>query len=215
MYQFYLFMELNHFRQHQGGVHSVIRFANVFLLLGLLVQLAAAIIAIVTMFSNEINLNVVANYRTGDSAMHRLTGFSALKTMGMLNFEAQNLIQWLLLPRHSEFDVYNIFISLAVTWQLYRIFKDINVLQPFYGGILKRIIAIRQLIFIGIVFSIARYAYLFYIVRNVGNGQYQLLPNSYLTSFGYFTFGTWIIVYLFAHVYKKGVVLQRENELTI
>ena len=102
-----------------------------------------------------------------------------------------------------------------MTWNLFRIFREINLDQPFYDSVWLRMKRIQQLIFVGIVFALGTHLYLVYIVGKIGNGKLVLADRDYSSSYGHFTVGTWVIVYIFAYVYKKGVVLQQETELTI
>lgn len=208
-------MDSNKFRKHPGGVKSVFSFINLFLLLGIIAQSILVVMAIVSMGDDDISLEVTAAVSKSPAPAIGGLPVEALRTILLLNFEPRNILEWLLLPRFGGFDVYTGLISIVVTWQLYCVFKKINLKKPFHTEVLSRMTIIHRLILIGIFCGVLRYAYLLSVVKHIGKGDYILAGNPFLSPIGYFTGGTWIIVYLFAQVYKKGVVLQQEQELTI
>ncbi len=208
-------MNSQKFRNHPGGIKAIVAYVNVALLIGIIGSILLVIISLVAMFSENVSLMVTSNVSATNDIANTNFSLKYVKTTGLLNFIPRNVIEWLFLPRYQDFDVYLNLISLLITWQLYRVFKEINMDSPFYEGILKRITLIYRLIFFGFIFSIARHGYLVFVIRDVSADTYTLSATSFLSSSGYFSFGTWVIVYLFAHVYKNGVLLQQERELTI
>jgi hypothetical protein len=87
--------------------------------------------------------------------------------------------------------------------------------KPFYGGVLKRLRNLQQLIILGWLVTGIKSAYVYFVIRELTEKSFSLTGLSDLVSPGYLTLGAWLIVLLFASVYKKGVVLQREQDLTI
>lgn len=208
-------MNTQKFRNHMGGISAVVKYINVALLIGIIGSILLVIISLVVMFKENISLMVTSTTSSINDITNADFSLTYIKTTGLLNFVPRNFMEWLFLPRYQDFDLYLNVISLLITWQLYRVFKEINMDSPFYEGILNRITRIYQLIFFGFIFSVLRHAYLVFVISDISGGMYGLSATSFLSSSGYFSFGTWVIVYLFAHVYKKGVLLQQEKELTI
>jgi len=208
-------MNSQKFRNHPGGIRAVVTYVNVALLIGVIGSVSLVVVSLFAMFKENISLMVIANTSSINEITNANFSLTNVKTAGLLNFVPRNVMEWLFLPRYQDFDVYLNVISLSITWQLYRVFKEINMDSPFYEGIMKRIIRIYRMIFFGFIFSILRHAYLVFVIQDVSAGAYSISGTSFLSSSGYFSFGTWVIVYLFAHVYKNGVLLQKESELTI
>ncbi len=209
-------MDNQKFRKHPGGVYSGVKVIKVLLLFGLLFSAISAMVALVIMFSENISANVVTRVSEATTAaVKNAFELTNLRTISALNFEPRNVLEWFFLPRLSDFDFHISLLTLIITWQLYRIFKEINLANPFYESISKRLTVVYLIIFYGFIFSILRYAYFMYIIRDLTDNAYNLNAKDYISTASYFSVGTWIIVYLFAYVYKKGVLLQKEQDLTI
>ncbi len=208
-------MNSQNFRRHPGGIYSVIKSFKLLLLFGILGGSVAVIVGLFSMFNNRISIYVTGSGDKMADISNQAFVISNIKTFGLLKFEARNAIEWLFLPRYSDFDVFVHAISLLISWQLYQIIKEINLENPFYEGILKRIKTIYLSVFCGFIFITLRHLYVLYVVNDVTHAGFQSLRTSFLSSDGYLSLGTWLIVYLFAHVYKKGLSLQSYNDLTI
>ena len=203
------------FRKHPGGIKSIVSTFKILFFLGIVVSAVAVVAALVALFNNEVSMYVVTNNPNLNSITENGFSLTNLKSIGLIHFEARNVFEWLWLPRYNGLDFYTHLISFLITWQLYHIFSEINMDNPFYEGILKRINLIYRFIFIGFVFITVRHFYIVYVIKNIGDGNFNLPSSVYESTPGYLSLGTWLIVYLFAHVYKKGVLLQREQDLTI
>lgn len=208
-------IESQKFRKHPSGIQSVIIIFKIALLITLGLTAISLVVGILAMFEESVSVNVVSKANDLSTSIKGSFQLLNIKTTGTLIFEPRNFLEWLLLPRNSGFDVYINSLSIIITWQLYRILQEINLDNPFYGGILSRIKIVYRVIFYGLVFSTLKYVYFASVISNVTDGAYKLTLLDYVSVSGYFSFGAWAIVYLFAHVYKKGVMLQQEQELTI
>lgn len=208
-------MNSQKFRKHPGGVKSIVRTFKFLFLLGVVISAVTVLAALVALFNNEISMYVVTKNQNLDSITGKGFSISNLKAIGLVHFEAKSVLEWLLLPRFNGLDFYSHLISFFITWQLYQILSEINLDHPFYEGILKRIKLTYQLIIIGFVFMAVRHVYIGHVIKKMGGGELDLPSSVYETTPGYLSLGAWLIVYLFAHVYQKGVLLQKEQDLTI
>jgi hypothetical protein len=87
--------------------------------------------------------------------------------------------------------------------------------KPFYGDVFKRLRTLQQLILIGWLVTGIRYTYVYFVIRDITGKSFSLNSFAYLTSPGYLSLGTWLIVLLFSSIYRRGVMLQRDQDLTI
>ena len=208
-------MNSQKFRKHPGGVKSIVRTFKFLFLLGVIASAMAVLAGLFALFSNEISMYVVTKNPHLEAINGNGFSLSQLKSIGLLHFETRNVFEWLLLPRYKGLDFYIHLISFLITWQLYRIFSEINLDRPFYERISKRIKVTYKLIFIGFLFTVVRYIYILQTIRDIGVGELNLPSSVVENNPGYLSLGAWLIVYVFAHVYQKGVLLQQEQELTI
>ncbi len=202
------------FRKHPVGGRGLI-YLKVIFIIGCIISAGFVIASIFAMFNSDIFLNVVSKKSLLPDVEGEGFTLNNVKQYGILNFKIRNAAEWLLMPRSNRLDLYNNIFSLLITWQLFKIANEINMEKPFYGDVFKRLQNLQRLILIGWLVTAARYTFVHFVIRDVTNTSFSLNSLAYLTSPGYLSFGTWFIVILFSIIYRKGVGLQREQDLTI
>ncbi|RZK38452.1 MAG: DUF2975 domain-containing protein [Pedobacter sp.] len=208
-------LQSSRFRKHPGGAQAVVSTFKVLLLIAVVMSAVGLIISFFSLFNSKIAVYVTSKEILQNNISASVFTLTNPRTSGILTFEVRSVIEWLLLPRFNHTDIFMNAFSFIITWQLFRILKEIDMVNPFYTSIMKRINLIYQMIFIGGIFLVGRYFFFSYVIGDITDKAYKLSDLNYLSSTGYFSLGSWLIIYLFAHVYKKGVLLQQEQELTI
>lgn len=205
-------METLKFRKHPGGASALVKSIKILLTMSLVAHLIWLAYSFYRLFTETIGLNVISKSNVASGTTHIGMQLSHMKSMGKLNYETANLFEWLFLPRQQT-DFFALLVSLFVIYYAYRIFKEINMLQPFYEDISKWMVRLYQVMIVGLIFTTVRSLYLSWLVTDLTAKTYKY--NSGAGVFGYISIGTIVIVYIIVHVYKKGVSLQQEQNLVI
>lgn len=204
-------METLKFRKHPGGASALVKSIKILLTMSLVAHLIWLAYSFYRLFTETIGLNVISKSNEVSGTTHLGIQLSDMKSTGKLNYETANLFEWLFLPRQQT-DFFALLVSLFVIYYAYRIFKEINMLQPFYEDISKWI-RLYQVMIVGLIFTTVRSLYLSWLVTDLTAKTYKY--NFGTGVFGYISIGTIVIVYIIVHVYKKGVSLQQEQNLVI
>jgi hypothetical protein len=205
-------MDTLKFRKHPGGASALVKSLKILLTMSLVAHLIWLIYAVYQMFTETIGLSVVARSNKMADTIDSDLGLSDMRLMGKLNYETANLVERLFLPRQQT-DFFGLLVSLFIVYYAYRIFKEINLSQPFYEDISNWMVRLYQVMIAGFVFTTLRAFYLNWLVSDLTSKTYKYnFTNGIL---GYISLGTIVIVYIIVHVYKKGVSLQQEQNLVI
>ncbi|MBE9600812.1 DUF2975 domain-containing protein [Pedobacter sp. MC2016-24] len=205
-------METLKFRKHPGGAGALVKSIKILLTMSLAAHLIGLIFSFYQMFTETIGLNVIGRSNRIAGVVDTAQPLSDVKLMGRLNYENANLVEWLFLPRQTT-DFFGLLVSLFVVYYAYRIFKEINLFQPFYEDISNWMVRLYQVMIVGLIFTTLRSFYLYWLVSDLTSKTYRY--NFSTGAFGYISIGTIVIVYIIVQVYKKGVSLQQEQNLVI
>ena len=209
------FINSAQFRKHPNGGKGLVNLLRILFLIGSIIGFLLVVISMFAMFKNEVSLYVISK----KSLMPDIVGdgfmINKVKQLGILNFKTNNVLEWLLLPRSNRFDLFSNLFSSLITWQLFKIASEINMDKPFFTNVLKRLDFMHQLIMSAWVVSAIQYSYVIYVINTLTNKSFSISSYAYLISPGYFSLGTWLIVFLFTYVYRKGIRLQQDQDLTI
>ena len=138
-----------------------------------------------------------------------------MRQSGIIKFEITNALDWLMMPRSNGLNLYTNIFSVLITWQLFKIASEINMEKPFFGNVVKRLHYLQRLIITGWVVTGLIGAYVHYAIRQLTAKTYTVGAFYDIISPEYLTWGTRLVVLLFSYVYKRGVLLQKEQDLTV
>jgi hypothetical protein len=203
------------FRKHPTGGGGLVNILRVLFLIGSIIGLGLIITSIYAMFSNDVSLYVVSKRSSLPDVQGNAFVLTKVNQVGILNFKIRNAVEWLLMPRSNRLDLYTNIFSFLITFQLFKISSQINMEKPFYGEVIKRLKLLHQLIIIGWIVTGIRYTYVHLVIKELTGQAFTFSSLSNILSPGYLSLGTWLIVLLFSYVYKKGLILQRDQDLTI
>ena len=203
------------FRKHPTGGVGLIKILKFLFLIGSIIGVGMVIASIFFLFKSDVSLIVVAKKSLLPDVERNGFQISNVSEMGLIKFKVKGLLDWVLIPRSNRLDLYSNIFSLLITWQLFKIANEINMEKPFLGNVVKRLQYLQQLVIAGWLVTGLIWTYTYFAVRELTKMTYTIGSFYNLVSPGYLTLGTWLIVLLFSYVYKRGVVLQQEQDLTI
>jgi len=206
-------MDTIKFRKHPGHAGGFIRSFQILLFLSLIGHLVGLVISLFFMFMQKIKIEVITAKVTLPDIKGDSFYFDRIKEMRTLTFDHRNALEWLFLPR-GPVDFFSLLVSSIVVYYAYRVFREINFIQPFYEDISKWLVKLYQTMFFGYVFIVIRSLYIKSVVSDLVGKGYKI-NNDVSMGYGYISIGTIVIVYIIVHVYKKGIALQQEQNLVI
>lgn len=213
----YGYINSDQFRKHPTGGIGLVKILKFLFLIGSIIGAGAGMViaSVFAMFKSDVSLLVVAKKSLLPDVAGNGFQISKMTERGLINFKVTGILDWVLIPRSNRLNLYSNIFSLLITWQLFKIASEINMEKPFFGNVVKRLCYLQQLIITGWLVTGLIGVYIHFAVRDLTQKTYSVGAFYDIISPGYLTWGTWLVVLLFSYVYKRGVMLQREQDLTV
>ncbi len=199
-------------RKHPGGVNAWIKWIKWWLILMLVGGLfMLPITFLFKFFTNPIVEVVKLKQEPAITQIGNYTvkGLSSTE----LTLEKYNLIDSILFNSMGLASLYDVIFSLIIVWQLYLIFKRLELARPFHQEIPKRIKFIGIVLISISVFTFLRVYYMDHVINELTLNTYKVNYNLYAGDMNSFKVG--ILVLIIAIIYKQGCRLQQDQDLTI
>ncbi len=199
-------------RKHPGGVAAWIKWIKWWLVVMLIGGVMTLPIIVFIQFTESPSVEVIElkkktstiesnNYSISELNNAEIT----LKNYDFLDSIAFNIV--------GPFSFYGMIFSLLITWQLYLIFKRLELARPFHKEIPRRIQFIGVILIAISAVTLLRVYYMDRVINNLTHQTYKINYKLYAGDMNSFKVG--ILVLIIAVIYKQGCTLQQEQDLTI
>lgn len=197
------------FRKHPGGLRAIIKTFRILLQLGMLVFSIFLLCSLYQLFTGEVSVAVISRKPVPGDLPY---GITAVKNIGRYTFDNPNWIEWLFFSHGARFqDVFSYAITLLSMWFTFKIFKELDLNNPFSIGIAKNVRILGLIFIAGFGYNFLRSMYLVAVIRSLTSREFT--PYSISGSYGGLISG--IILLIIAAVYKRACELQQYRDLTI
>lgn len=205
-------MDSQKFRKHPGGIASWIKWVKWWVMLVLFGSAVMVPFSIFLQFNDHPIIDVV-QLKNKSSLIETSNYLISGANMGELKMLKYNFFDSIVCYTFSPTSLFASLFSFLIAWQLYLIFKKLEMARPFHKDIPKRIQYIGIILIAISIISFLRVFYMDYIVSDLTDHTFKVNFKLYVGDINSFKVG--ILVLIIAAIYKQGFKLQQDQDLTI
>lgn len=208
-------------RKHPGGLRFWIRLFKVLFKLSIGYWVVLGFISLILMFSTNLALRVESKKTVAAPAL--ISNVKSIKQTGTYYFEVRNVFDWLFFSRESNFlktkrsphgiwipNLFDCVFMLLTIWYMFRIFRALELDNPFSFKIAKDIKTLGHVMLCGFIFDLIQGIYIHLTIQRSTNHLYKVIGGK-----TEFSLGIIVIILIIAEVYKRGCELQEDKNLTV
>lgn len=207
-----MFMNTQKFRKHPGGAFSLVKWIKWWIIAALLFSVIAIPFSLFIQFNLGPEVEVI---KIGSKTVLKETPYYVLEggDATKITLPNTNILNIIIFDTNYPMPFFSALFSLIIVWQLYLIFKRLEIDRPFHKEIPKRIKYIGILLIISSLFTFLRIYYMDIVIRNLTDNVYRINYKFHYGDISSIKIG--VLVLVIAAIYKQGCRLQHEQDLTI